>query len=473
LSYLPAIFEALRFHGSSTESLARIPESAWPRLLDELDAAQLTLAVAVRCRDAVPPTVRARLERNLRDNATRHDRLLEAHRDLDEALRVSGIDYVVLKGITQWRDYCDDRCARPQYDIDLYVPADAIAAAAVALKGLGYEPAGVTEDPGADHLPPLIRKTGWTWRHDYFDPEMPLTLELHFRFWNPDHIGFDAGVSGFWKRRIGDLEFPALNRSDGLTYASLHLVRHLLGGDLKLRHVYEIAHFLERSADDGAFWTERHASCRTLEGIAFHLARDWFHCRMHSAAADAIDNLPAIVERWFALFGARARSGKNELWLHLSLIDNRRDRLRIARRRIFPAWRSRVVLYPHLPEAHLGARARISRIAWEVSFLAKRVTHHMKSLGPLIRGAWLWREHFTPATSAGTIAGAAGKSAHATNTAPARGSRSNRKSPCGIALHEIAAATPAAPPLTNVPSSRNHPATRANSSPKPPHPKTP
>ncbi|HWF09960.1 MAG TPA: nucleotidyltransferase family protein [Bryobacteraceae bacterium] len=393
MSYLPAILEALRFHGSSTESLARIPERAWPGLLDELDAAQLTLAVAVRGRDAVPAMVRARLDRNLRDNTTRHDRLLEAHRSLDEALRARGIDYVVLKGITQWRDYCDDRRARPQYDIDLYVPETAIAAAAAVLKELGYEPAGVTEDPGADHLPPLIRRTGWTWRHDYFDPEMPLTLELHFRFWNPDHIGFDVtGVSDFWNRRAADIQFPALNRSDGLTYASLHLIRHLLGGDLKVRHAYEIGHFLERSADDHAFWKQRESSCPVIEGIAFRLARDWFQCRMHPAAADAVDNLPGAVERWFALFGKGSRSGKNELWLHLALIENRRDRLRIARRRIFPVHRSRVVYEPHLPEA----RARASCLVYEASFLARRAAHHVQSLAPLIRGAWLWRGHLSP-----------------------------------------------------------------------------
>lgn len=390
MSYLPAVLEALRFHGSSTESLASVPEGVWPKLLDEMDIAQLTLAVAMRCREAVPVAVRPRLEQNLRDNATRHEKLLAAHRELDEALRTRGIDYVVLKGITQWPDYCDDARARPQYDIDLYVPRDAIASAAAALKELGYEPAGVTEDPGADHMPPLIRKSGWTWRHDYFDPEMPHSLELHFRFWNPDHIGFDAGVSGFWKRRVADLEFPALNRSDGLTYASLHLVRHLLGGDLKPRHVYEIAHFLERSADDDVFWAGRSVPCRTIEGIAFRLARDWFHCRMHSAAAEAAGHLPASVERWFALFGGGSRSAKNELWLHLSLIGNRGDRLRIARRRIFPTARSRVVRDAYLPEANIGRRTRVSRLAYEALFLAKRAAHHVKSLGPLLLGGWAW-----------------------------------------------------------------------------------
>ena len=40
------------------------------------------------------------------------------------------------------------------------------------------------EDFPTDHLPALIRKTGWEWRGDFFDPEIPTAIELHHRFWN-------------------------------------------------------------------------------------------------------------------------------------------------------------------------------------------------------------------------------------------------------------------------------------------------
>ncbi len=55
------------------------------------------------------------------------------------------------------------------------------------LQGLGYEATSHTSDPGADHLPVMIRRTGWKWRGDYYDPDMPPSLELHFRFWNPEY----------------------------------------------------------------------------------------------------------------------------------------------------------------------------------------------------------------------------------------------------------------------------------------------
>jgi hypothetical protein len=395
MTHVAAAIDALRFHEASTDKLARIPDAARQQFLRDLDTAQLTLALGARCPGALPSWLRTRIDRDLANNATRYGRLLATCREIDEALRARGIDYLLLKGLSQSLDYVDDPRHRPQYDIDIYVPDDSITAASAAMRETGYQPAGITEDPGADHLPVLIHKTGWSWRGDYFDPDMPPSLEIHFRFWNAAHLGFDApGVMAFWRRRttsrIGDFAFPALNRVDALTYASLHLLRHLLFGDLKSRHVYEIAYFLERSSANDEFWEQWRESalpsCRTLEAIAFRLARDSFHCQLHPTAAEAVGGLPAAIQRWFALFGDGRRSGKNELWLHLCLVDDRRVRWRIMLRRMFPTRRSRVVKSPHLPDSG----ARIAHLAWEASFLVRRAVHHVKALAPTIRGGWLW-----------------------------------------------------------------------------------
>ena len=65
-----------------------------------------------------------------------------------------------------------------------------------------------------DHLPRMIRKTGWKWREDYFDPEMPTAVELHFSFWNERVECFSAGdLTPFWARRVvrevAGLQLPA------------------------------------------------------------------------------------------------------------------------------------------------------------------------------------------------------------------------------------------------------------------------
>jgi len=182
--HLPAVLKALRFDARSTHELEAIPENAWHALLDATDRAHLTLALAARCRESLPESVRLRIDNNLADNAARHDRLMAAHSQIVDAFSLYGIEYVVLKGLSQCPGYVDNPRQRPQYDIDIYVPAAAMVAAAKTLRALGYGFVSDTIDPGADHLPVMIRRTGWTWRGNYYDPAMPLSVELHYRFWN-------------------------------------------------------------------------------------------------------------------------------------------------------------------------------------------------------------------------------------------------------------------------------------------------
>jgi hypothetical protein len=401
---LSAVLKALRFHDRSTREIEAIPENDWPALLHAMDRAHLTLALGVRCRDLLPESARLRIDRNLAGNRARHDCLVATHSRITDALSLTGIEYVVMKGLSQWPWYVDDPGERPQYDIDIFVPRESMSGAAKAIHTLGYGFVNGILDPGADHLPVMIRRTGWTWRDDYYDPEMPISLELHYRFWNPQMMRFDTGdVAQFWRRRVvrqvGKLRFPTLDPVDGLSYSALHLIRHFFGGDLRLRHVYEIAHFLERSACDDSFWTSWSetglASCRVIEGIAFRLAKEWFRCNLHPVARETIEQLPSPIKRWFSLFAfssipGTGLAGKNELWLHFCLLNNARDRREIAFRRFFPKRAARVVRNPHVSPSQTGLGLRIRRVAYKASFMANRLLHHARTLGPTIHGAWLW-----------------------------------------------------------------------------------
>ena len=398
MSYLLAVVSALRFHDSDAQDLQSIPEKDWPALLDELDQSHLTLALGVRGREYLPEFVRARIDRNLEDNAARYEKLVVAQCQIADALALRNVEFAVLKGLALSAYYSGDPRYRPQYDIDIYVPAESLAEAAKTVRMLGYQALTDTRDPGADHLPVMIRKTGWKWQGNYYDPEMPPSLELHDRFWNPEMARFEVdGIDSFWRRRVSNGN--ALHPVDGLSYAALHLARHLLIGDLRLRHVYEIAHFLENSAADDAFWEEWRItglrSCRAAEGIAFRLASEWFHCGMHPAAREAVEALPERVNHWFRLFGdtpalVTGPPHKNELWLHFCLVESRRDCREIAWRRLLPARQSRVVLDAHVPRERAGLFLRLKRTGFEISFLATRFFHHTRTLGPTLRGAYLW-----------------------------------------------------------------------------------
>jgi hypothetical protein len=71
-------------------------------------------------------------------------------------------------------------------------------------------------------------------------------------------------------------------------------------------------------------------------------------------------------------------------------LNSAKDRRAIASRRLFPTGRARVIPAAHVPASESGASLRFERAAGEASFLAGRVVHHLRTLAPTIRGAYLW-----------------------------------------------------------------------------------
>ena len=332
---------------------------------------------------------------------------MEGATSLAETLR--GIDFVALKGITQCGLFGIDPERRAQYDIDLYLPHDTVKQARNAFLDAGYESIEGMESFPTDHLPALIRKTPWEWREDYFDPGIPLSIELHFRFWNPELERLPAsGMEAFWVRRVrqrvADVEIDVLSPADALGYTALHLLKHLLRGDVRPFHVYEIASFLHLHRDDERFWSEwrgLHApELRRLQSVSFRLAECWFGCSMAAAAREEIERLPSSVQAWFDEFALspaaqRYHPNKDELWLHLALLGlrsnaSRLDALSVARRRLFPGNLPPRAAYVR-PDA-LTLRRRIRLYRDYTIYSAGRFRHHTLSLGTTVTsGARWWR----------------------------------------------------------------------------------
>lgn len=398
-SLLKAV-RSLHFNGDRVHLLESIQLNEWDELLRLTDDARISLPLATRRRSAIPPCIRDRLDRSLVRNHARHARVLEAYSGIAEAMKSYGAEFVVLKGLTHGTFWSRESFPRPQSDIDLYCPPEYIEAALKAATSLGYEPIGSIHR-NSDHLPVMIRRTGWRWSGDYYDPNQPLALELHHRFWSPE-IGFRVyGAERFWKRRrtmISDgIELPTLHPVDILDYAAWHAVRHLLHANLRISHIYELASHLDLMADDPVFWSEWRKqgapSLRLAESIAFRVAEEWFGCRMHPIPASYAHDLPSRVERWFRLFAfspitAIGRPNKDELILNLCLAESNRERCRIAARRIFP-----LKVPPRLEDAHavkVTLQLRIKRRIYSALFIARRAVHHLRSLLPVIRSGLRW-----------------------------------------------------------------------------------
>jgi hypothetical protein len=280
--------------------------------------------------------VRERIAVNLTENTERLARVRALQDQVSDWLTAAGIQYIFLKGTTQSPHSVSDPRLRPQYDLDLFCPPQDAPRAWDLLTERGYEPVEKPGDHPTDHLPALVRKTGWEWRGgSHFDPEIPLAIEVHLQFWDERTERLRAtGVDEFWERRSGQ----ALDTPDALAYAALHLLRHLLRGSARACNVYEIAWFLEHHAADEQLWNrwrELHApELRRLEVIAFRLAREWFGCALGPVAEEEVSGLPARVEEWFEAFAfspleSEFHPNKDELWLHLALLDSTPDGCRL------------------------------------------------------------------------------------------------------------------------------------------------
>jgi Uncharacterised nucleotidyltransferase len=372
-------------------------------LIDFCDRTQLAIPFALRCRGLLPAWVADRFDQSLSNNAERWRRLKLVYREVSGAFEAAGLEFVTLKGFTHAPGFVADPRLRAQYDLDLLLPRDQVPAALNVALRLGYEPLDGRHRPPADHLPTLIRKTGWEWRRDYFDPEHPPALELHFRLWDAGTEGFAVpGVEDFWQRRqlrtLEDLEFTSLAAIDLPGYASAHALRHLLRGDARPSHIYEIAYFLEHnsSAEFWRVWRGSHDHpLRRVEAICFALAHQWFGCRLPVLAQEETEQLPGPVRAWLAVHAYAPivnlfRPIKDELWLHLSLLDPGSSRLRMLRRRLMPLQLPGPVDAVHLPSGAIGWRVRLRRTWRYWLFLTSRAWRHTRALFPALWSGAAW-----------------------------------------------------------------------------------
>jgi predicted MFS family arabinose efflux permease len=369
---------ALHLSEPSRDGLAHLDTSQWRQALDYCARHRLTLPLRHVARDAMPPAVRDEVDDIDARYRQRLPQFSGLYADIHRRLTAAGLEFVALKGMAAALTLGIPISRRVQYDLDLYLPREAALAAQTLLTTSGWSPVREMEAFPTDHLPVLLPKTDWQWRGDLFDVEMPIPIELHFRFWAEEIERLRApGVDEFWTRRrtcrIEGVDVGVLSPPDALAYAALHLLKHILRGSVKAFHVYEIACVLQARADDEAFWAEWTAlhspELRRLESVIFRLAQEWFGCPLPAAA-----ELPAAAGAWFESFALSPATqefhpNKDHLWLHIALLDSPADAWRVARRRLLPG--------------NLPPRAGTQRGGfWQGYFThtARRVRHHAIAL---------------------------------------------------------------------------------------------
>ena len=399
-----AVLSVLHLTRRDSELLRRLTEQEWRGALDYADRERLTLVLREAAQDVMPAWARERVDRNEEANRVRMQGIAATYGQITEWLSAEHLDFLFLKGMTHAPLFGLPATNRVQYDIDLWLPAEHALRAQRLLMARGYESMPGTEGLRTDHLPPLVRKTGWQWRGDFFDPEIPLPVELHVQFWNREQERIEApGVEAFPQRRdtcaLEGLPIPALHPVDAAGYAALHVLRHVLTGSVRLFHVYEVAAMLHARAGDAAFWTEwkqlHCADLRRLEALSFRLASEWFGCSVSPAVEEEMAGQRGRTGAWFGQFGLSPavlafHPNKDHLWLHLTLLESRRDAWSVALQRILP-WR--------LPAAAGDAFIREEDLSWRdrlrwrchwAAHAGRRAWYHVRAVPSVLVSGFRW-----------------------------------------------------------------------------------
>ncbi len=378
-AYLCALFEALQFDRLSLAALRRLDSAEWDALLEWCGPRQLVLMLPYICADVLPPAIRLRIGNCQNRYAARFLCLKEQLFAIIRALDSAGIEFVLLKGLSHSPALTPNPLLRAQGDIDLWIPGAAVYKAEALLRRMGYLP---FDSSKSRHLSPMRLPSDWTWRGDLFDPDMPVSVELHYELWSSaaEHIPV-RGLAEFWTRRIRrDFDGAAasvLCDQDLLGFAALHLLLHVLHGEFPAQRAWEIGNVLHASAGRDAFWNSWHGthstSLRYLEAVVFELVRIWFGCALHGVVEQEIKTFPRRVTAWLETSALSPllhsfRANKDEMGLHLALVPPA-SRAAVITRRLFPlhakeqrSWRRAAFhLRTLIPSAWEGARWLFSR----------------------------------------------------------------------------------------------------------------
>jgi MFS family permease len=346
----PSFFRAIRFQDPDKEALRKITDPEWEQILCNWTTARIMTSYWLDHRDdnsdELPKWVGQKLDHYLADTALRFEKIKSAYSSVAKQLEEAGADHVVIKGFSLFPGYTRCLGFRPQGDIDLLCPPDSVDRAQEVLSSLGYKPVLHEAEGLKDQLPTMMPNVQWKPGPSLFDPEMPISFEVHFRLWDEHFMRLPIpGIDEFWSRRIhrhvDDFAFPGLQPVDNLGCAALNVLRDLLQGLPSIEQVHTIARFLHAQSDDEDFWRswrELHdPSIRRLEVIAFRLASDWFGCKMSAEVQDEMDRLPAGIQAWFHNYSKaglypRATEGKSGAWLHFLLLESFADRMDVLRK---------------------------------------------------------------------------------------------------------------------------------------------
>lgn len=390
--------EVLRLQNPATKRLSELSGREQRLFFEWCDRRQITLLLDSIGGNCLPASFLEPMRRRKVSYGYRFERLKTELFQIAEAFEQSKLSFVMLKGLSHAPALTPNARLRAQGDIDLWLRGESVYQAREVLTKLGYVP---LLDSKSRHLAPMGRPSKWRWRGDLFDPDMPVSVELHYELWSEkaEHVAA-PGLEQFWDRKeLRDFDghkIHVLCDEDLVGFAALHLLLHVLHGELPLQRAWEIARFLHTRSCNERFWTswrELHSpELRQLEILIFRLVTGWFGCANSPQLSAELERLPAGMESWLSQHALSPLKRewaptKSELWLHLALIRSPSHKFRVLFRRLFP------ISLPGLNDRAQSQQSAISKLAVifrNLPLLTSRLVRHSVTFVPTLLEGVRW-----------------------------------------------------------------------------------
>src|SRR2546428_11047866 len=324
--------------------LCSLDDPTWHQLLRFLDENGLTLLFRRRfAHAALPGWISPRLEKNFGDNKKRYETIVAQQAEILRAFSAKNIETTLLKGTALARQAYSDPRDRVQYDFDFLVRLEQLRQAEAILVKQGYR-RDSSQTP--DHIS-MAPPEKYHWTGNFFDPRIPLKVELHDCLWHSRYrIDLDGLLSSpetVPAKDIGLQPARILSPIDQVLFLNLHFFRHLFQNQVRLSHLFEIAILLEQFE----VWpsvlelTKESRSAQQILLLNCRLMAQLFGMPMKklSFLIDDLD-LPAAVKIWLerdALNDLLSRFSGDKNYVRLQLEFSRtpwgvlRDALRVHR----------------------------------------------------------------------------------------------------------------------------------------------
>ena len=339
----------------------RFTSTDWKRVYTWLDASGMALYFSQRARsigewEALPASVRYRLDQNLADNREQTKALLAEFAKITRAFADTRLPFAVIKGFSLIPEYCAVESLRTQFDLDFLVRRCDAASFANVLRTYGYSQVHEGDQnsefkAGTDHLPSV---------RDLYRLKPQKSVELHYVSEDSAANLEVALLDRLQPRNVLGCEFLAPSKVDTFLLQAQHIFKHLCSEWTRVSWLLELRNFVSTERNNQPFWEDvrRQAAGRpelaTAIGAATLLATMAFgEFAPEALTGWTVHSLPRSVRLWIECYGwsallAEFPGTKLYLLLRRELMNDSADWRRYRRTKLLPLHRlPRVV---HRPE---------------------------------------------------------------------------------------------------------------------------